>query len=94
MLGNLERYILQENDKRLGGRATMATTITVRKLGEVEVNNNGRVVTVPIIEFAHDQDLRELIGQALENPGAAIVVPNTGARLPRPRNAVQHAISQ
>lgn len=70
------------------------TTITVHKLGEAEVNNNGRVVTVPIIQFAHDQDLREVIAHCLETPGVAIVVPSKGTRVPRPRNSVQHSISQ
>jgi DNA repair photolyase len=68
------------------------TTVQVIKTGEAIVSVNGREVTVPIVLFAHDQDLREVIGQAIET-GLPVIVPST-ARLPRPRNSRIHGIQQ
>ena len=62
------------------------TTVTFHRIGEIEVNNDGRVVNVPIVRLAHDADLREVVGHAISNPGVAVPVPNT-ARVPRPRNS-------
>lgn len=70
----------------------MATTVTFRTIGEVEVNADGRVMTVPVMAFGHDQDLRDVVGQAMHNPGVPVVVPST-ARVPRPRNSRVYGIS-
>lgn len=69
------------------------TTVTFRTIGEVEVNADGKVVTVPTSALAFDQDLREVVTAAMTTPGVAITVPST-ARLPRPRNSRVHGIAQ
>jgi hypothetical protein len=69
------------------------TTVTFHRIGEVEVNADGRVLTVPTIAFGHDQDLREVIGQAMQNPGVPVTVPST-ARVPRPRHSRVYGVAQ
>ena len=62
------------------------TTATFRRIGEIEINASGKVITVSIAALAFDADLREVVGHAISNPGVAVPVPNT-ARVPRPRNS-------
>jgi len=71
----------------------MSTTITIHKLGEAEINANGRIVTVPIISISHDSDIRDVITQALQTLGVPVVVPSI-ARVPRPRNSRVWAVAQ
>jgi hypothetical protein len=83
-LPNLDAYIQQGGDSM--------TTVTFHRIGEVEVNADGRVITVPTMAFGHDQDLRDIVGRAMQNPGVAVPVPTT-ARVPRPRHSKVYGIS-
>lgn len=61
----------------------------------ITVQADGRAsIEVPLHQFcAIDADLATVAAQAQEQPGVAIVVPNT-VRLPRPRNSVVYAVRQ
>jgi hypothetical protein len=69
------------------------TTITFVRIGELELNADGRVVNVPTAALAFDSDLRDIAALAMASPGQAIPVPSK-ARVPRPRHSTVHSISQ
>lgn len=72
----------------------MATTVTFwGKIGEVEINADGRVAVAPTLALAFDQDLREVVTAAMTTPGVAVTVPST-ARLPRPRHSQVYGVKQ
>ena len=83
-LPNLDAYIQQGGDSM--------TTVTFHRIGELEVNADGRVVTVSTMAFGHDEDLRDVAGKAMQNPGIPVPVPST-ARVPRPRNSRVYGLS-
>ena len=71
----------------------MATTITFVRIGELELNADGKVVRIPTSALAFDSDLRDIAAAAMATPGEAIAVPST-ARVPRPRHSRVHGVSQ
>ena len=71
----------------------MATTVTFIRIGELEVNADGKVLRVSTSALAFDSDLRDVAALAMQHPGTPVPVPNT-ARVPRPRHSKVHGVRQ
>lgn len=71
------------------------TTITAVNQHEVEVNSDGRIRRVSVLQLAAiDETLASIAYHATKNIGTVVPVISKQPRGTRPRNSVMHAVLQ